>query len=342
MDTSGGRRGYLRPVLYSLRANPSPEYCARCSRERRPGEYGCPDCGADAYDGVVRGNSRPRAQKKHPLGGILAGLVDLPPGGLVLLHGPRGVGKTTIAMQAFSETWWCSSEMGPRLILEYAHRVKARIYRITRPEWIEPEDGAAHIDLRQPAGEPRDLVLDSVTATKHPAEAMAAARAYCEAHARRAICIVQQTKDGEARGPSTLGFDCDVEIRLEVEGGRRRLLVEKNRYGREGALSYNLGAHGPELPKADRYYSVEGEGGAYRLVAHPAPKAVYAAYLTAAEASRENEEPEILRLPAPPCAVAAKKSALYRGGWIEPEDWEERKAFSEAHGVPYYSPLEAD
>lgn len=314
-----------------------PEFCARCARQRQAGEYGCPECRGDAYVSSVLGSARPRNPKLQPLGGVLGSLVALPPGAVVLLHGPRGVGKTQIALQALERPWFVSAEMTPERLLSYAKRIKSQIAGCSIAAWSDE----AGMDMGLRPGR-WNLVFDSLTATGHPKEALAAVRAHTALCGSRAVVIAQQNKEGDASGPAGLGFDVDVEIRLDIEQGQRRIVVEKNRFGPEKSLSYALGKDGPVLPVLDRYYSVEGESGRYRLVSWPSKKHRYGAYLEACEASRNSEEGDILRLPAPPCAVSALKSALYPGGWCEPQDLSERIAFAELHGIKHYSPCKVD
>lgn len=316
----------------------SDTYCARCARVRRAGEWRCPACGCDAYDDVVAGTARPRKRGKHPLAGVLGRVVELPPGGLLLLHGPRGVGKTSVALGALDRPWLVTSEMEPEELLRYARRLGARVDRVSRPTWIEEE---LRLDLGEPpAGRPRDLVLDSATATGHAVEALVAVRAHVRELGVRAIVLVHETKDGLIRGSSSLGFDCDVDVRIDYDAGARRIEVLKNRFGAEAELRFELGEDGPRLPAADRYYSVEGRPGAYRLEPWPADQARHAAYLRAVEAARAQEDGPVLYLPPPPVAVAALPSTLYARGWIEPPDVAGRKAYAQAQGVPYFSPLE--
>lgn len=310
----------------------------RCGRSRLSGEWSCPACGCDVYADHVPGSARPRKALPSPLGGVLAGLVELHPGQVLLLHGPRGVGKSTVALQALTRPSVVTAEMAPHQVLTYARRIRARLTEVRVPVW---DAAAARIELQlAPERSSRDVLLDSLTATGRPVEALAALRAWCSERGARAIAIVQQTKEGEARGPSSLGFDCDVEVRLEEVAGQRRAVVEKNRNGPEGSRLYRLTEAGAHSAPAPRYYSVEGHGGRYQLRPHPDPGARYAEYLRAVEASMQRDEGgEQLTLPEPPAAVAAQRSALYRGGWIEPVDHEARAAFALAHGVPYFSPV---
>lgn len=283
------------------------------------------------------GSTIPGEHVPRPLLGILGDLVDLPPGGVALVHGPRGVGKTSLLLQSLENPWVVTCEMVPELVQRYAARMGVRLAGISVPEW---QEDPPELFLNVPrAAEPPDLLVDSLTATGRPVEALAAVQVYCRHQAARALVIAQQTKEGEVRGSATLGFDVDVEIRLDYDGKNRRIIVEKNRFGALGSTTFCMKDGVPALPDFDRYYSVEGEAGRYRLEPYPNPKARYADYLKKAEQSRQQGD-EILRLPDPPLAVSALHCDLYKNGWVEPADFADRRAFAKRYGVPYYSPCE--
>jgi PAS domain-containing protein len=298
----------------------------------------------------VPGTATPVARAPAPVGGILSGLLELPRNAIALLHGPKGVGKSTLVLSMLQEPWLCGDEMVPELVLAYVTRQGSRLAGISRPEWIgEPIND---MDLRIPDREvPPDVIVDSATATGHPVETLRALRRYTARYGTRGLVIVQQTKDGQARGSATLAFDVDVEIELEIDRGERRAVITKNRFGWEGSRAYALTDRGIGLPTFSGYYSVEGVPGRYRLVRHPAPTRMpYAGYLWAVEedlaglerlADEDLVGRKVLELPPGPVAVAAQRSRLYRGGWVEPQDWEARRVFAEAHGLPYFSPAES-
>lgn len=309
------------------------EYCLICARARLRGEYSCPRCGTDTYGDEIPGDGQhwPR-EPAPPLLGLIGELIELPIGALCLFYGPKGIGKTTVAIGTFPAALFGTTEMGPDLVRDYAARLGAtlagvRVPRVTR----EPE---VSVDLR--AGGPVDYVLDSLNGTRAPAAALAACRALCELGGR-VIALAQVTQDGDIRGGEDLGHDCDVVIRFDHHAGNHRIVVEKNRFGPTTSRVFRLGPNGADRAPRDRYYSVEGQAPHYRLEPYPSSSAKHAAVLAEQEKRLADGFPSAL--PAPPAAVAALKSGLYAGGWIEPEDVDARRAFAEAAGVPYWSPV---
>lgn len=320
--------------------------CIGCGRTRRAGEHGCPACGAEVYGTAVPGTAVPREREAGEIGGVLAGVIQVPRGKVVLLHGPRGIGKTTVALSMFKLPWVSAPEMDPDEYLRYASRAGFRLACVNRPVWIgDPVNKILLNPPREADGPegPADLVLDSVTKTKHPVEALAAVQAWCDQRGARAVVIAQETKEGSPAGSSSLGYDVDIELAMEEYQGRRRIVVEKNRFGPETTVTYDLTDVGAQSPVFSDYYSVEGSLGKYRLVKHPAPRrlARHADYLREAEKRIRKGEESLLRLPDPPVAVAAQRSDLYPGGWVEPDDRPARAEFARMHGVPYFSPVRA-
>lgn len=310
--------------------------CVGCGRAKLQGEYGCPACGAEVYGTAVPASARPRpAPEPPPVFGVLAGAIIVPTTAIVLLHGPQGIGKSTVALEMFARPWIITAEMAPPLVLQFCERAGLTRAGISQPEWT-PEAELVHLGIsREELG--ADVMFDSLTAYGHPVEALAAVRAYVLKYNARAVVIVQNTKDGSPRGSATLGYDVDIVLRMEESAGKRRIVVEKNRFGPGTTISYSLGDKGVEKPVFTRYYSVEGSLGTYRLVRHPGGKrARYADYLRYAETAEEHH------LPPPPLAVTAQRSNLYRGGWIEPDDWAERAQFARRAGIPHFSPVPAE
>jgi len=315
-----------------LREN-RPTYCVRCGRQRRPSEFACPGtpvapCGGTFYGREVPGTARP-SPTSGPLAGALAGLLELPPGAVALLHGPKGAGKTSIALTALTEPWVSSSEMAPGMVLAYAARMGVRLAGVSTPELLEPRplEGPPvrlHVPRRHAAG---DVLLDSVTRCGDALGALRALEAHCKATGARGIAIAQHTKEGDVKGPAALEYDCDAIVEVQ----RGRLNVTKNRFGREDSRLFALEEAGAALPTWDRYYSIEGDGPNYRIVPWPSsPGARFAEPYRAATAGK-------LELPEPPIAVAAEHSRVY-GGWIAPPDVAQRKQFAASNGLTFWEP----
>lgn len=287
------------------------------------------------YGPSVPGSARPRRRTGDELHGLLGRLASLPRGKILLLHGTRGIGKTSLALTAFRRPHVATSEMEPEELLRYARRLGARVHGVSAIR-VEELEGETAVDLGVGPGAD-ELVVDSLTATSADVAAMRAVKAWCDATGGRACVVLQHTKDGQYAGSSAIAHAGDVEAELVAGDGERKLRLVKNRFGSLGDLEFALGPKGPYAPVRGRYYSVEGRPGAYRLASYPSAGAQRAAYLEAVERDRAHGR-STLELPDPPVAVAAVPSVLYPGGWVEPEDQATRAAFAEARGVPYFSP----
>lgn len=277
------------------------------------------------------------------MSGLLEGLVTLPPGGLGLLYGPKGFGKTSIAFQAFERPWLCSNEMSVQRVKAYCRRLRVPHQGISQPVVTLDEEGLPVVNFDLPDPVPRHLVLDSITYSSHPFEVLVALQQLCELHGARALAIAQVTAEGEARGGPKIVHLPDVVIRLGAHEGVHQLVVEKNRFGPEGERSYVLGREGASLPPRGSYYTIEGHAPRFKLVQHPNPGARYAALYRAIERlhARDQPVPPMLALPPPPLATAALESSLYPLGFAEPDDARSREAFARANGIPYFYPRRA-
>jgi len=315
-----------------------PLYCMSCGRRRQRTEYLCPAlrldtrerCGGTDYSLRVPGGVCGYVVQGD-LSGLLGQVATLAPGGVMLLYGPAGVGKTTLALSAFTRPHFASREMDAGLVASYAERVGAELAGVS---WIEvAEEGeegeTIALGIRTPIGDWPDLILDSVNATGAPVAALHAAKRYTARTGARAIVIAHITKAGDVRGSSELQHDCDVIV--ELAGGRLESI--KSRYGATARLEVSRGAGGRlRVPERRRYYSVEGSPGSLRLAPYPHRGARFADVWRWAKRAE-------LSLPPPPAAAAASRSELYASGWIEPDDVEERIAAAHRAGVPYYSPV---
>lgn len=317
----------------------APVFCMRCGRRRLGGEYGCPACGGDVYGTTVPGDAVEVARTERPVGGVLGELLRLPDGAVVMLHGPRGSGKTSLALQAFERPHVASSEMEPLELLDYARRLGVKLGNVSMIQVLTLPEPRVDLGIPEDA---RDVVVDSLTATHQAASVMAELQERTRRVGGRAIVIVQHRKDDEYAGSAEIAHAADVEVEVLLVQGARTVRVLKNRFGALGNRAFRLAGGAPESGSRGRYYSVEGRLGDYRLVPHPSAGARHAAYLLAVERALDDPDSPALELPPPPCAVAALPSRLYRGGWIEPEDRADRARYADAHGVPYFSPCGDD
>lgn len=317
------------------------EICLGCGRSRRSGEWSCPACAGEDYGSRLEGERElvPPAER-GPLLGVLGQLLELRRGDVCLLLGPKGIGKTTIALQAFPEPWFCTNEMGPGTVRRYARRLGVQLAGISQSAIIDADPAVPSptfsLDLPEPP--PADVILDSLTESGDPLLAMGACKDLAETHGARVLALSQITSDGTARGGPRLEHLADVVVHLGILEGVRELAVVKNRGGALGSLLYELGPDGARLPTRDGYYTVEGHFPRFRLVRHPDPRARYAGLYLAAERSVSTGEPLPFRLPDPPLATAASSSRLYPGGFVEPEDAAARRSFARDNGVPYFFP----
>lgn len=315
------------------------DLCLGCGRGRRAGEWSCPCCSGEDYGERLEGErDLVPSPDLEPLGGVLEGLLELGRGDVAMLKGPKGIGKTTIALQALSEPWVVTNEMSPENVRRYARRIGVRLAGLSESRLIPEEEGGPRFDLGLPDEAPQSLILDSLTESGDPVRALLDLRELVKAEGIRALVVSQVTSDGGARGGPRLEHLVDAVIVLGQVEGVRELAVVKNRNGREGARLFELDAGGARLPARGGYYTIEGTFPGYRLVRHPDPRARWAGLFQAAERCLAKGEPLPFRLPGPPLATAAAISPLYPGGFTEPEDAKERRAFARSQGLPYYFP----
>lgn len=301
-------------------------YCLSCGRTRAGGEFRCPACRCTVYGPRIPGNlvRVPLQEPGDHLAGLLGRVLDrFPAGRLALLYGPRGIGKSTVALSAWKlGAHVYTLEMDPALVADYCHRIG------TTPAWIIAPSSPS--ELVYPP-EALRVVLDSLSATGPEAvPCLQALLAHCRGTGARAIVVVHTTKAGTIRGPETIPHLADTVVRLEELDGNRALVPEKHRGSPARAVLYRITDRGAVLPAWDRYYSVEGTPPGLRLVAFPSPGTWtrHAGRLARAAKKRDGT------LPPPPLALSMLDAGQL-GGWVEPPDGAERERFSIAHGLAY-------
>lgn len=318
-----------------------------CGRARLGGEYGCP-CGGLAYaDRLVEADLErelvpPAAPSAWPTRGPLSAFVADGAGLMILLWGPSGVGKTTLAYRLFEGALIVSAEMGLGRVAAYCRRLAVRPAGVVVPERIEDELGERW-DLKIPRDHVGPVVLDSLTRLggTGAAQALEELDAYRQRTGAPVVLINQATKDREAWGSTRLQHDVDVVVGLgRAAAGRRFARVEKNRVGAEGDVSFRLEASGAAELDLARLYSVERSRGALRLVAWPDTGARWAGPYELAERDSAAAGRMRARLAGGGLACAARRSRLAPGGWAQPEDLDERRAYAEAHGLQWFDPSE--
>jgi len=147
------------------------------------------------------------------------------------------------------------------------------------------------------------------------------------------VFIAQYLKDGSIAGPNMLGHMVDgVAQILRGKDGLRRFTWDKNRYGGEPVTYFQITSNGIEHQEWPWAYSVEGPAGGYELVTYPSKsKQLYAGLL---DIFADNA----IQIPKLGIATAAIVSKIYPGGYAEPVDISERKAFAEENGLTWLEP----
>ena len=321
-------------------ARTAPAFCQSCGRERRPDWLKCA-CGCTVWGPEVRGDANPGPELVGDgrVWGLLGHVIEtLPIGDLCLVYGQKGVGKSTLAFRAFTPphddqlpgVYIVSREMKPRRVLQYCRRLGVRPDRVLYPPPAVPGEPLPPLDLPDDA---HSVVYDSISMDGNGVERLAELEAHRDRVGARVLLISHVTKDGKAAGRESLSHAVDSVIRLDYAGGMRRITVQKHREGTiraESVLFRFDGAGVPVLPQWDRYYSVEGQPPNYHLSPWPDGKARrYGAALVAAAAGKLAGP-----LPSPPVAVSTVYAGAL-GGWVEPQDGDERRRFALAHGCPY-------
>lgn len=309
-------------------------YCWRCGAPVAPDELACPGCGGTSFDARETRPRRPPLEVPFLLPYPWDLLERWPPSSVVSLSGPPGAGKSTLACLLRPDLW-ATSEQTPAQAAATLDRVLGS-GRPAIPVWatVTPDDVHAALDAL-PQGL---LIVDSLTAfgLQGALEVLHAVRDWAHHRSgRRALVIQQVTKDLRAAGLQELQHLVDAVAHVEQADEVRRLVVTKNRAGGLGSRLWRFAGDGTVGPVQRRWrcsFSVEGEGGRYRLHPYPLPGAKWAGPLAALDA-RGSLQPGL--------ACAALPVRGYPDDALEPLDVEERRAFAEGQGLTWITMAEA-
>jgi hypothetical protein len=125
-------------------------------------------------------------------------------------------------------TLWCSNEMPADLVLQTAQSCGAVLENLYIGTDIEPTEVAQH------SRESRCSFMgfDSISELTEPEglELLQHVKFWAEGGPRFGIVICHETKDGQYRGPSTIGHAPDYLLRTSPEPPFARVTIEKSRY----------------------------------------------------------------------------------------------------------------
>lgn len=310
----------------------SDRHCAECGAKVARGVHLC-SCGCSSILPYAPAPNRPMAPEDTPrLPWPMQ--IRVPAPDVVLLFGPPGVGKTSVALAVGGEgAHLLTAEMGPGRVVQYGSRVGAKV-SASRIRTEECGDFTATV--------PADitlLILDSLQAAGNPIQALRWLADLARRAQVPAIAISHVNAEGNPEGRRRLVHEVDhvVEV-VPIHDPVREVRVIKTRSGRVPVpVAWQFGVQGEiapaELPSC--YFSVEGpQGGPYLLVSHPHSsrrRPRHAGLLQAAE--RGGDRAPVLG--APPLAVGALRGGALTGAWVEPPDGPQRSAYARARGVSY-------
>ena len=230
--------------------------------------------------------------------------------------GPKGVGKSTLALQSFERPAVITTEMSPELLVRYAKRLGVHIEVAARPEVHTDAEGTPVYSWPHDHGRAGGLVVDSVNGVADPITFWRWAQAEARTRQLPLICTAQVTTEGTLKSGTTIPHECDAVVKLAHVAGGVLLDVEKCRYGEVRSGIWRRTGQA-------RRYVVTGSIGAFDLGVWPFTASdVYELY----DAGK-------LELPPPPTAVAARLTR--RDGWVDPDDVEARAQFARAAGVDF-------
>jgi DNA repair protein RadA/Sms len=226
---------------------------------RVPLQAGTPRSPALPIGQVDSATARARPTGMDELDRVLGG--GLVPGGVVLLAGEPGVGKSTLLLEAGA----LAARSGPVLYVtgeESAAQVRQRADRIGAISdnlFLAAETDFAALLAHVEAVDPRLLIVDSVQTISAAGvegvpggvtqvrEITAALTALAKQRTLSTVLVGHVTKDGSVAGPRTLEHLVDVVLSFDGDsrGQLRMVRALKNRFGPTDEIGcFELGEHG--------------------------------------------------------------------------------------------------
>ena len=255
-------------------------------------------------------------------------------GGTGLISGGPGSGKTTSTMKMVP-TRFLTSEQHPEKVGQLFYR----LYPNGTPPLISSVSSWEHLaDDLIGLNEDDLVIVDSISQLSAPhmsGRIVGECIQMVQQSSARCWVIAQFTKDGSMLGPNELNHLVDAVAKIPADNlGMRRLILEKNRFGKLTSTYFAIGDSGIIEPHFTYAYSVEGPAGNYRLNMYPMKRgAAFAGIFSSLEEAGVG--------PLEGFASAAIPSGIYRTGFAEPDDANMRRQFAEAHGLEWLTPQTA-
>ncbi len=254
-----GRCGECQAWGSVAEARTSGRPAAAAGLGRVPLQAGTPRSPALPIGQVDAAAARARPTGMDELDRVLGG--GLVPGGVVLLAGEPGVGKSTLLLEAGA----LAARSGPVLYVtgeESAAQVRQRADRIGAISdnlFLAAETDFAALLAHVEAVDPRLLIVDSVQTISAAGvegvpggvtqvrEITAALTALAKQRTLSTVLVGHVTKDGSVAGPRTLEHLVDVVLSFDGDsrGQLRMVRALKNRFGPTDEIGcFELGEHG--------------------------------------------------------------------------------------------------
>jgi hypothetical protein len=312
-----------------------PSYCTACGARVPVRQVNCSVCGNVGIDPVCVRPTQSGEVKSENLSPPWDRFAWLP-GGVVALWGGPGAGKSSLAAITRPQIW-ITSEQEPFAVARMFDRLGVKtptIYRVKSHEEVLRFFKDARFNR------PEKVVVDSLTAFGQ-VDSIKVLRDivdWTQAHNARTMLVMQVTKENRAAGPMEISHEVDVLARAAVDKtGLRYLAFTKSRFSALETRYWIFNEHGQvDIPDfSDDVYSVEGAPGNYELVPFPVTGARWAGILQFLDDQEELHK----FIGSASAAIRAKHKP---SGFVLPNDFRERQAFAEAHGLKWINPSSLD